>query len=81
MKKHGPYAISEIIEKIRTGAYRMRRVTLMNEMNQRVVLEYQLDGRWLQVSTYHTQAIRAAQRRLAYRLDSAAGLGLYEVTA
>ena len=81
MKKHGPYAINEIIERIRSGTCRMRSIKVWNEKDLPVALEYQFDGRWLPVGIYHKQAVRAAYRRLSYRFDEASGLGLYEVAA
>lgn len=81
MKRSGPQAVNEIIEKIASGEYRLRRATLLNETNTRVQLEKFVYGSWINVSMYNTLTVRAAKARLKYRHDVENNVGLYEVAA
>ena len=61
--------VDEIVEKIRTGEYRMV-VGNYRPLERRSSL-----GEWLPVYKYHPNTIRAASRRLVRRYDEAIHMG------
>ena len=80
MSKQSQVEINEIIEKIRAGEYRM--INSKVDPLQRLRISPELPkGEWIPLKKYHPNTVRAAQRRLVYRFDSASLQGVYEVAA